>query len=174
MVLRRHLRPGACAALLLAAPALAGCGGGGAVAPASAAGASGGSSGMRGAVAVSSTSLGRILVAGDGKTLYLFQKDGDGRSTCSGACAHFWPPYTAKGRLVAGAGAKTSLLARAMRPGGGTQLAYNGHPLYLFSGDAHAGQTAGQGLTDFGGAWYVLSPSGSAVRSSGASAGGRY
>jgi len=43
------------------------------------------------------------------------------------------------------------------------QVTYHGHPLYRFSGDVRAGQTAGEGLTDFGGRWYAVSAAGTAV-----------
>jgi len=42
-------------------------------------------------------------------------------------------------------------------------VTYAGHPLYWFSGDSAAGDTNGEGLTDFGGAWYAVSPAGKAV-----------
>jgi predicted lipoprotein with Yx(FWY)xxD motif len=45
------------------------------------------------------------------------------------------------------------------------QVTYNGHPLYYFVGDRNPGQTAGQGLNEFGARWYVLSASGAAVTS---------
>ena len=40
-------------------------------------------------VGVASTPLGRILVDGSGRTLYLFEKDRPGRSLCSGACVGY-------------------------------------------------------------------------------------
>ena len=33
-------------------------------------------------------------------------------------------------------------------------------PLYTFAGDAAKGQTNGEGLDDFGGWWYLVSPAG--------------
>ena len=46
---------------------------------------------------------------------------------------------------------------------GSSQVTYAGHPLYLFSGDTKRGQTNGEGLTDFGAAWYALMPSGKKI-----------
>jgi len=43
-------------------------------------------------VSTAKTSLGRILVNSSGRTLYLFGKDKNGKSSCSGMCASFWPP----------------------------------------------------------------------------------
>jgi predicted lipoprotein with Yx(FWY)xxD motif len=41
-------------------------------------------------VSAASSSLGRIVVDGRGRTLYLFEKDSHGRSACSGSCAMYW------------------------------------------------------------------------------------
>jgi hypothetical protein len=41
-----------------------------------------------------------------------------------------------------------------------SQLTYAGHPLYRYAGDEAAGDTNGEGLTQFGGGWDVLAPSG--------------
>jgi predicted lipoprotein with Yx(FWY)xxD motif len=43
-------------------------------------------------VSTAQTGLGRILVSSSGHTLYMFGKDRNGRSSCSGQCASFWPP----------------------------------------------------------------------------------
>jgi predicted lipoprotein with Yx(FWY)xxD motif len=108
-----------------------------------------------------SSPLGTILVDQDGKTLYLFEADSKNKSNCSGGCLAVWPPVTAKGAATAGSGATASMIGATMD--GSSQLTYAGHPLYWFSGDANAGDTNGQGLTDFGGAWYAVSPAGKAV-----------
>ena len=54
-------------------------------------------------VAVANSGLGRILVDGRGHTVYLFAKDAQGKSTCSGKCAAFWPPLLASGKTFASA-----------------------------------------------------------------------
>ena len=38
------------------------------------------------------SSLGQILVDAQGRTLYLFEADKDGKSNCDGPCATAWPP----------------------------------------------------------------------------------
>jgi hypothetical protein len=70
-----------------------------------------------------------------------------------------------------------SKLTTTKRSDGGQQLVYGGHPLYRFSGDGAPGDTNGQDSSAFGGEWYAVSPSGSAVTSkpgggSGGSGGG--
>ena len=111
-------------------------------------------------VATARTGLGRMLVDGHGRSLYLFEKDTHGRSACSGACAAYWPPLLTSGKAVAIKGAKPSLLGSIARPGGGRQVSYAGHPLYFFAGDTRSGQVTGEGLQDFGAGWYALSPAG--------------
>ena len=46
---------------------------------------------------------------------------------------------------------------------GATGVTYDGQPLYNYAGDGAPGQTAGEGLTDYGASWYALSAAGKAV-----------
>src|SRR5689334_16716971 len=114
-------------------------------------------------VATAPSGLGRILVDGRGRTLYLFEKDRPGSSACAGLCSTYWPPLLATGKSIAGKGTKGSLLSSVRRSNGSRQVTYAGHPLYLFSGDSKRGQTNGEGLTDFGAAWYALSSAGKKI-----------
>jgi predicted lipoprotein with Yx(FWY)xxD motif len=118
-------------------------------------------------IAVASSKLGRILVNGSGRTLYLFARDRQGKSACSGSCAVYWPPLIAAGKLSAVAGARASLLGKTRRPDGRLQVTYRNHPLYRYAGDASQGQTNGQGLDTSGGEWWVLSPAGNKIVKSG-------
>jgi predicted lipoprotein with Yx(FWY)xxD motif len=119
-----------------------------------------GSASPRPVVKAASSSLGRILVDGRGRTLYLFEKDRGGHSSCFGACATYWPPALVRGKITAGRGLRRSLLAVTRRGDGTRQLTYAGHPLYRFSGDQAPGQATGQGMDAFGAEWYVVSPAG--------------
>jgi predicted lipoprotein with Yx(FWY)xxD motif len=120
-------------------------------------------SGGSATVGVANSSLGNILVDSQGRTIYLFQQDTSTKSTCSGACATGWPPVRVSGKPTAGSGVNASMLGTTPRSDGKPQVTYNGHPLYLFSGDSSAGDTNGQGVNAFGAAWYVVSPSGDAI-----------
>jgi predicted lipoprotein with Yx(FWY)xxD motif len=119
-------------------------------------------------VATASTSLGRVLVDARGHTLYLFGKDRNGKSACSGACAAAWPPLIATAKPRAGAGAETSRLGTTRRADGRLQVTYNRHPVYTFIKDTKKGQTNGEGLTAFGGTWDALSAAGAKVEKRGA------
>jgi predicted lipoprotein with Yx(FWY)xxD motif len=127
-------------------------------------------------VALGKTALGTVLVDARGRTLYLFDKDKRGKSACYGACAAYWPPLLSSAKPRQGKGVRASLLGLTTRTDGKRQVTYAGHPLYRFIGDKQAGQTTGEGLTDFGAAWDAIAASGRAVEpttsdSAGASSG---
>jgi predicted lipoprotein with Yx(FWY)xxD motif len=122
---------------------------------------SGGQSGTA-TVTADSTSLGMILVDGNGRTLYLFAKDQPNQSACSGACVAAWPVDQSSGTPKAGSGVKAALLGTIRRGDGTTQVTYNHHPLYYYAGDSGAGQQNGQDLNAFGAKWYVVTPAGQA------------
>lgn len=101
------------------------------------------------AFSVADTALGKILVASNGSTLYMFKKDTDNTSTCVDACATTWPPYVVTSAVTGMAGK----IATAARKDGALQLTYNKQPLYFYSKDTKAGDTNGQGV---GGNWFVV------------------
>ena len=151
---------------LVAAVAVAGCGGGSSSAgggSAYARPASAGTGPVAAKVATRHTKLGTVLVDGRGRTLYLFEKDKRGRSSCYGACATYWPPLLTHGKPTAGARLKGSLLGVTKRADGTSQVTYAGHPLYRFAQDVRSGQVAGQNVDAFGAEWYVLSSSGKKI-----------
>jgi predicted lipoprotein with Yx(FWY)xxD motif len=121
--------------------------------------------GSRAVVALGATSLGRVLVDGGGRTLYLFEKDPGRTSTCYQACATVWPPLLTTSRPRTAKGALASLLGTTRRNDGTLQVTYRGHPLYTYVTDTRRGQTAGQGLDQYGAEWYVLSRTGEKVES---------
>lgn len=106
---------------------------------------------------------GKALVGRNRHTLYLFEADTKGKSTCTGACAAAWPPDTVTGTPRAGSGVSRALLGTVKRSDGTTQVTYKHHPLYYFAGDMSAGTANGQGSTAFGAAWFVVNASGNAV-----------
>ena len=96
-----------------------------------------------------------VLTDAQRKTLYYFTADSATQSACSSSCAQMWPPL-----LFAGSGAPGSSTALAGKlsvqsDANGSQVEYNGHPLYTFSGDTAPGQTNGEGLF---GKWFVATP----------------
>lgn len=111
-------------------------------------------------VSIHKTTLGKVVADARGRTLYLFEKDRNRMSSCNGACAAYWPPLLTSAKPRAGAGVRASLLGVARRADGRRQVTYAGHPLYTFVGDTKAGQTSGEGLTNFGAPWDAVAPNG--------------
>jgi predicted lipoprotein with Yx(FWY)xxD motif len=118
-------------------------------------------------VGVARARLGRILVDGRGRTLYLFERDKGVTSTCYGPCASIWPPLTTTHKPHAVRGALGARLGTTRRTDGKVEVTYNGYPLYRYVGDAKPGDTKGQDLNQFGGGWYVLSAVGKKIERGG-------
>ncbi len=131
---------------------------GGAAAPASAVAAP---SGPARVALGRSDSLGSILVDDKGMTLYLYTKDSPNTSACYGKCATAWPPLLTSGTPAGAAGLDASKLGTTTRTDGTVQATYNGWPLYYYAKDKQPGDTTGQ---DVGKVWYVIAPSGDAVK----------
>jgi predicted lipoprotein with Yx(FWY)xxD motif len=109
------------------------------------------------------TSLGTILTAANGRTLYEFSLDSAKKSACGGTCAQSWMPLLTRGTPIAKGAVKASKLGTIKHSGSLKQVEYNGHLLYEFIGDTAAGQTSGQGQFAFNGYWYVVSARGTVV-----------
>ena len=104
--------------------------------------------------------LGQVLVDSTGRTLYDFQKDKGTTSSCYAACEESWPPLLTAGEPHPSNGADGSLLGVSKRKDGSEQVTYAGHPLYTFSGDKGPGEANGNDVDAFGAEWYALTPSG--------------
>jgi predicted lipoprotein with Yx(FWY)xxD motif len=117
----------------------------------------------RTSVGVKQTALGKTLVDGRGRALYLFQADKPNRSTLSQAGFSVWPAFTSNVVPQATGGADAARVDTIAGSGGSMQVTYNGHPLYYYVGDHNPGSASGQRLNQFGAPWYVVSPRGNAV-----------
>jgi predicted lipoprotein with Yx(FWY)xxD motif len=148
-------------ALIAAVAVIAGCGSSSSNSSSSG---GGGSSGGSGTVKVAKISgYGSALVTASGKSVYLLSTDPAGSSKCSGTCAKTWMPVTVSGSPSAGSGVDSSKLSSFKRSDGTTQVLYNKQALYTFSGQ---GATSGEGQAADGGVWYLVSPSGAAIKKS--------
>ncbi len=86
------------------------------------------------------------LVEKSGFSLYTFANDIQGQSNCTSAgCINSWPPLLADQN--ANATEPYSLIDRA--DSNYRQWAYNGSPLYFYSGDNEAGQTLGADISNW-------------------------
>jgi predicted lipoprotein with Yx(FWY)xxD motif len=107
-------------------------------------------------VKTASTSLGTVLVDGDGKTLYTWDRDTGPASTCVGNCAATWPALLLPAGVTSPvAGPGVSLLTTAPRPDDATkiQVIWDNKPLYYYAADQAPGDVKGDGV---GGTWHVV------------------
>jgi predicted lipoprotein with Yx(FWY)xxD motif len=116
-------------------------------------------------VRVARSRVGPILVDARGRTLYFFTQDKPRRALCTSDylnCTTSWMPLMTTARPRGPAGVDTRLLGtfRRSRPAG-SQVTYNGRPLYRYIEDERAGDLKGQGLYSY---WYVLAPNGRPIR----------
>jgi predicted lipoprotein with Yx(FWY)xxD motif len=112
-------------------------------------------------VGTATSTLGVILVDGQGHTLYALTKDSPGVSMCEASCLQTWPPLIVSGAPVAGDGVQSVLLGTMTRSDGSTQVTYDGKPLYSYAGDRAPGDVTGQGI---GGVWFAVTPTGGYAR----------
>jgi len=102
-----------------------------------------------------------ILVDAKGMTLYRWTTDtgaNKGKINCVGGCANVWPPFvlpTGASTAVLGSGVTGTATTLTNPEGKGTQVLYNGWPLYYYAKDQAPGDTTGQGV---GGKWFVVTP----------------
>ena len=116
-------------------------------------------------ISLRATRLGKLLVASDGHTLYAFSRDARNHDRCAmlSGCTGVWPIATAHGTPRAGRGVKASLLG-TIKVGHVSQVTYAGHPLYTYTADSGPADTAYVGVSQFGGTWPALSPTGRLVK----------
>ena len=110
-------------------------------------------------VVVADSSLGQILTAADGFTVYGFKNDSAGTSTCTGGCAEAWPAVTTTSEELP-VGLDPQVFSVVEGPDETYQLKAGDWPLYTYSGDAAAGDTNGQGQGDV---WFVVAPDGTLI-----------
>ncbi|RZT13540.1 putative lipoprotein with Yx(FWY)xxD motif [Kribbella sp. VKM Ac-2569] len=103
---------------------------------------------------------GKVIVDGNGRTVYVFDKDTSGTSNCSGDCLAKWPVVPAGDGTPQFDGIDASLVSTVTRADGTMQLAINGLPLYLFASDSEAGEAKGQAV---GGVWWVVGANGQKI-----------
>ncbi|MEU6201886.1 SCO0930 family lipoprotein [Streptomyces sp. NPDC047061] len=98
-----------------------------------------------------------VVVDGNGKTVYVFDKDEatPGKSNCVAECAKTMQPVPADA-ATSGRGVDQDLLGSITRVDGSKQLTLAGKPLYTYAKD-EPGDTKGQGYQK---AWYAAAADG--------------
>jgi predicted lipoprotein with Yx(FWY)xxD motif len=90
-----------------------------------------------------------VLTNAQGMTLYYRTSDTP-TSVCSGGCASVWPPVLST--TIPSVSTKLPGTFSLLNDANGSQVAYNGHPLYTYSGDSAPGQANGEGFANI---WFV-------------------
>jgi predicted lipoprotein with Yx(FWY)xxD motif len=102
---------------------------------------------------------GRVLVDSAGKALYAPDEEADSSVVCTGACTSFWIPLTIDGGAPSG-NSLPGELGVVERGDGTRQVTFDGKRLYSFVED-EPGEVTGDGLSDaFDGqqfTWHVVS-----------------
>ena len=88
-----------------------------------------------------------ILASSEGLTLYTFDNDTAGVSTCFDRCLRVWPA------AVTVLDSLPTPFSVHVRPDGVKQIVLNGQPLYFFQSDEAPGDIFGDGI---GGVWHII------------------
>ncbi|MEU6063255.1 hypothetical protein ABZ864_01775 [Streptomyces sp. NPDC047082] len=98
--------------------------------------------------------LGRVLTAPDGRTLYRYDREDGGTVACVATCTDTRRPFLTRPgtelRLPPGIAGR---LGTVSRPDGGDQVTYDGSPLYTYTADEQPVDTNGETLH-----WHVIQP----------------
>ena len=106
-------------------------------------------------VEMSVAGYGPVLTDAKGFVLYTYTADEPGGTGCAGACLKLWPPLLLPAGVPAPvAGPGVSGLSTLARPEG-TEVTYEGLPLYTYLNDTRPGQVSGQDVVDSGGTWIL-------------------
>jgi predicted lipoprotein with Yx(FWY)xxD motif len=84
-------------------------------------------------IALRDSNFGPMLFDSNRQAIYIFERDSRGRSVCYGECAEAWPPVLTDGTPKADDGVKASLLGTIKRRDGQRQVTYAGRPLYFYA-----------------------------------------
>jgi predicted lipoprotein with Yx(FWY)xxD motif len=155
-------------AAVAAAALLAGCSNGGTTAPAAGSSTQTGAASGTMLAARQVSGAGTVLTDQTGMTVYEAQQEVGGKILCTASCLSFWFPVTVgQGVTPTAASGVTGGLATINRPGGGTQLTVNGHPVYTFKQDTSPGSDLGNNFQDHFGdqsfTWHALTVAGAAA-----------
>ena len=105
---------------------------------------------LAGIVRIGDSPKGKVLTDSRGMSLYVFDGDKGGTSSCYGSCAETWPPLKVdKSANMSGNFSVSS------RKDGSQQLSYKGRPLYTWHKDNAPGDINGDGYRD---TWHLAKP----------------
>lgn len=99
--------------------------------------------------------LGELLTDSNGRTLYVFGSDPNGKSVCYNQCEITWPPFMFDATIDLQS--LTENLNKRLnvikRDDDSKQFSYGNKPLYYFTGDLNPGDVNGNGVNNL---WSVV------------------
>lgn len=110
------------------------------------------------------SSLGKILTDKEGRTLYYFANDYEGKNSCVGGCETLWPIFEKKDltQIKVSEGLNIVDFGTTTTASGKRQVTFKGYPLYYYAPSSRgtnllekAGETKGEGVNNV---WFVAKP----------------
>ena len=95
-----------------------------------------------------------VLMTNKGFAVYYYRADPMFKATCTGQCAQDWPPVLApQGMMTVSSSMALPRQLSVHQTPNGAQVFYDGHALYTYAADMHAGTATGraQGMV-----WYLV------------------
>ncbi len=95
-----------------------------------------------------------VLMTNKGFAVYYYRADPMFKATCTGQCAHDWPPILApQGMMMVSSSNPLPKQLSVHQTANGAQVFYDGHALYTYAADMQAGTATGRGQ---GMQWYLV------------------
>jgi predicted lipoprotein with Yx(FWY)xxD motif len=86
-----------------------------------------------------------VLMTNKGFAVYYYRADAMLKATCTGQCAHDWPPILApQGMMTVSSSMPLPKQLSVHQTPNGAQVFYDGHALYTYASDMQAGTATGR------------------------------
>src|SRR5438094_501626 len=95
-----------------------------------------------------------VLMTNKGFAVYYYRADTMFKATCTGQCAHDWPPVLApQGMMTISSSMALPRQLSVHQTSNGAQVFYDGHALYTYAADMQAGTATGRAQDML---WYLV------------------
>jgi predicted lipoprotein with Yx(FWY)xxD motif len=95
-----------------------------------------------------------VLMTNKGFAVYYYRADIMLKATCTGQCAHDWPPVLApQGMMTVSSSVHLPRQLSVHQTPNGAQVFYDGHALYTYAADMQAGTATGRAQDKL---WYLV------------------
>ena len=95
-----------------------------------------------------------VLMTNKGFAVYYYRADTMFKATCTGQCAHDWPPVLApQGMMTVSSSVHLPRQLSVHQTPNGAQVFYDGHALYTYASDMQPGTATGRAQDKL---WYLV------------------